>query len=90
MDEHEGHGHDPDLFEFRNAVETTGTDTYSGIFGGVGFGLMYYDVRWNDWRLGDIALEAEVEFTHDWIDLRGFQDNGLSTVVGMLTASFLR
>jgi hypothetical protein len=90
IDEHIGHGHDPDGLEFRTDVRDQYTKTYAGIFGVVGIGVMYYDVSWGTWRLGDVALEAELELSNDWIDMPGFDDDALVSFAQLLTVSILR
>jgi len=90
IDDHLGHGHDPDGLEFRSEVQEQYTETYTGVFGNIGIGVMYYDVSWRKWRLGDVALQAELEFSHDWVTLQGFDDDGLGGFAQMLTLSFLR
>ncbi len=90
IDDHLAHGHTADGLEFRSTVKTQDTDTYGGLFGSIGAGLLYYDVYWGDWCLGDLAVEAEVEFAHDWINLAGFDDSGLGMVAGMFTVTWLR
>jgi len=90
IDDHLAHGHDPDGLEFRTDVRDQYTQTYLGIFGAAAIGVMYYDVHWGTWRLGDIALEAELELSHDWIDFAGFDDDALVSFAQMLSVSFLR
>ena len=89
IDEHLGHGHDPDGLEFRSDAREQYTETYAGIFGSIGLNVMYYNVCWKGRRLGDIALGAELEFSHDWIELDGFRDDGLGSFSQLLTVSFL-
>ena len=98
-------GLDPDLFELRNEIDdlqvsNTGeitlaedgnrSETFAGLFTSVSVGVTYYDVCLGSWRLGDVTIGAEVEFSYDWFDLGHNQDDALRSLSTLFTILFTR
>ncbi len=55
------------------------TDTFAGLFFGAGLTLLNTDYYSAAFGPMGVAIGAEVEYSHDWIDFGNYQDSGFST-----------
>jgi hypothetical protein len=64
-------------------------DAFVGMFGGLGVGVRWHEASLAGFRLGDVAVGAEVVLGNDWFNLRDFAENtNLLTISPRLTLSF--
>lgn len=66
------------------------TDTFGGLFCGAGVTFLNRDICTAAFgRLG-MALGAEFEYSHDWIDFGNYEDNGFSTGAALFSFELYR
>ena len=85
-------GLSPAITQFDLRSDTNDTDTFQGLFGNAGFGVMLHDVHLGSAYLGNVALGVELEIGHDWMDLADFSrdDTGFLTFSSLVTLTFSR
>jgi hypothetical protein len=83
---HFGHGHKSILISSEGGHDAGG---FVGLFGSVGVGMTLRGVPWITRIPGDLTLGAELELSHEWINLGDYsRDRGLTTFVPMLTVTW--
>lgn len=66
------------------------TDTFGGLFCGAGVNFMNRDIRTAAFGPLGMALGAEFEYSHDWIDFGNYESNGFSTGAAMFSFELFR
>lgn len=59
-----------------------------GLYGSLGVGITFPNVSVSQYTLGDVTVGAQVQFAHDWINLRGADDTyGLGTLTPLFSVA---
>lgn len=76
---------------FGSAPNLSTSDTYWGMFTSIGWYGTWYNLPIGTCRPTTLGLGAELEFNHEWLEIKGFSpagQHGLSTLTPMLSLTF--
>ncbi len=104
VDDRIGLGMDPDRFQFRGLDENlvvndagqvttedvNRSDSFVGLFTTIGAGLVKPDVELGSWRLGDLWVGVEAQFSYEWFDLDVDNDDGIMTFSTLFQVTIMR